>query len=217
MNNNLPEFPATESGPVGQVGPVGHQEIPGPSGPEEFPEDLRLPENGHGVQTAPPVMVIDEEAADPGLSDQHATQLDQAFGVKPFFWKHLPLAPFAIDREGDFMRHRELLGDAPLREVIRLPMALVPDALRVLWFCSHEPREWLMIPTHRQNDEGEWRRLDSQERAMIVEDKIRSWARENVSSTEQALAVETFYEIYQSAQSTRAISKPSEHSDRAKN
>lgn len=190
--------------------------------PPEYDEDLVVPvEDGRSTQLQPPVLLIDG-GEDPGHSEKHAVELDQSFGVKPFFWKDIQLAAFAIDREGDWNRHRELLGEAPLMEVIRIPMAMLPDALRVLWFLAVDPREWLLVPSMiQEEEEGEtrWRRLSGQERALLVEEKIRAWAQKHVSRKEGSEAVNLFYDIYQSAQSTRAVAKPSDarQEDKVKN
>jgi hypothetical protein len=185
--------------------------------PPEFDEDLNRPEDGRS-SVGNPVMFVDGCDDSDRANEAHAGEVNQAFGVKVFHWKDQALHPFAIDREGDWMRHRELLGEAPLREVILLPMAMLLDALRVLWFCSVDPAEWLTVP-YMSEVEGQWRRLTGQERALLVEAKIREWAATNVSRQEGSLAVDTFYDIYNSTQSTRATSKPGEHhrEDKAKN
>ncbi len=109
--------------------------------------------------------------------------------------------------------------EPPLGEIIRNAQSMLTDALRVLWFCAHSPREWLSIPSMIRDDEGNWTRQSTMDRALMLEDKIRAWSRENVANNEQAMAVSLFYEIFQSAYSTKAVPKPSEHSSatRAKN
>lgn len=174
-------------------------------------ENLSIIEDGRSQPMAPPVLVTDPHEPDAPQAEQHAAQISQAFGVRPFFWKDIQLAPFAIDREGDWMRHRELLGEPQLQEVIRIPHAVVPDALRVLWFCAHHPDTWLLEPSMLKDDKGEWRRVTGLERALNIEKKIRAWAAENVTRNEALLAVDVFYEIFNSAQSTRTAVKPSEH------
>lgn len=185
--------------------------------PPEFDQSLVTPENGRSTMTGEAVMILDPN----DIPDQNlrSLEVDAAYGVKPFYWKDTELAPFAIDREGDWMRHRELLGEPVLSEILAMYRAMLPDALRVIWFCIVEPSEWLKIPVMYQDDEGNWYRRTAQERALLVEDKIREWAQQNVSRTEGPLAVDLFYEIFKSAQSTRAVAKPSEHQreDKLKN
>jgi len=184
----------------------------------EHEENLTITEDGSSKGISAPIMIIDG-MEDAQTDSAHAGEVNQAFGIKPFHWKDTQLAPFAIDREGDWQRHREALGDPPLSEIIRNAQAMLNDALRVLWFCAHEPKEWLAIPSMSRNEDGNWTRLTTIERAILVEDRIRAWSRENIANTEQAMAVSLFYEIFQSAYSTKAVPKPSEHSSasRAKN
>jgi hypothetical protein len=184
---------------------------------EEHEENLAITEDGLSKGISAPVMIID--SGDDGAGDKHASEVNQSFGIKPFFWKDIQLAPFAIDREGDWQRHREAMGEPPLSEIIRNAQAMLNDALRVLWFCAHEPKQWLSIPSMSRDEEGNWTRLSTLERALLVEDRIRAWSRENISNSEQAMAVSLFYEIFQSAYSTKAVPKPSEHSSasRSKN
>lgn len=183
----------------------------------EHEEDFTLPEPESSSETVP-VMVID--GASEEAENTKAEEVQNAFGALPFFWKDKELAPFAIDREGDWLRHREMIEDAPLDEVIRKPFAMVPDALRLLWFLSHEPNEWLGIPGMKEietEDDGtRWIRLTGKDRALALEAKIRAWANNNVAHSEATTAVGLFYDIYNRAQMTRAVSKPSERHDAQK-
>lgn len=186
--------------------------------PPELTEDLGPVESGISQVMASPVPFIDPDEDQPAVQ-RVATEVNQAFGVTSFFWKDLELKPFSISREADWMRHRELLGDAPLKEVISLPFAVLPDALRVLWFCAVDPQEWLSIPGMVQEDIEEkmvWRRLTGQEKAFLVEAKIREWADQHVTRAEGPLAVTLFYDIYNSSQGTRAVAKPGEHHSETK-
>lgn len=186
------------SGPKGEAGPHGCI---------EHEENLTITEDGTSKAISAPVMIMDDDTP---AADRHASDVDAAFGVTPFFWKGKQLAPFAIDREGDWQRHREIMGDPQLHEIIRTPQSMVMDALRVIWFCAHDPREWLCIPSMVMDEDGAWTRRTAQDRALVIEEKIRAWSRENVANTEQAMAVSLFYDIFQSAQKTRAVAKPSE-------
>jgi hypothetical protein len=184
--------------------------------PKEHEEDFTLPESESSAIAAP-IMVIDGVTNDESAKPE---EVQNAFGAAPFFWKEKELAPFAIDREGDWLRHREMLEDAPLDEVIRKPFAMVPDALRLLWFLSHEPNDWLGIPGMKEvetEDGGtRWIRLTGKDRAIELETRIRAWANENVTHSEATMAVGMFYDIYNRAQTTRAIAKPSERHDAQK-
>jgi len=178
--------------------------------PPEVDESLTIEENGLSQPVSEPLRMIVDDHEEEVATTQRQTEVSHAFGVPVFHWKDLPLAPFAISREGDWMRHRELLGSDPLEEIISNPRAMLPDAIRVLWFCAVDPAEWLTIPSMKMED-GFWQRLTGQERALLLEAKIRTWGEEHVLRTDAKLAVDTFYDIYQSTQSTRAVAKPSEH------
>jgi hypothetical protein len=184
----------------------------------EHEENLTVNEDGISKGIATPVMIIDG-MEDAQTDTAHAATVSEAFTAKPFHWKDKELAPLAIDREGDWQRHREIMGDPQLHEIIRNPQSMVIDALRVIWFCAHDPKVWLSIHSMVMDDEGNWTRRTAQEKALVLEDKIRQWSRDNVANNEQAMAVSLFYDIYQRAQSTRAVPKPSEHSNeqRSKN
>lgn len=192
--------------------------------PETVEESFALPERDAATTPAPPVPVmILDDGDDSEATKKRASEVDAAFGGLPFFWKDKQLAPFAIDREGDWLRHRELMEDSPLDEIIRLPFAMLPDALRVLWFLSHEPKEWLGIPGMKEietEDGGSrWVRLTGKERALILEEKIRTWGAANIAHSEATTAVMLFYDIYTRAQGTRALAKSGERHDdhKAKN
>lgn len=193
------------------------QFAPVPDG-EAVPETFAIEETIPLAAAAAPVPVMHVDGESDGMDSQaKAAEVDAAFGSRPFFWKEKRLAPFAIDREGDWLRHRELLEDPPLSDVIRLPFAMVPDAVRVLWFLSHDPSEWLNIPGMKQVDAGDgelrWIRMSGKERAILLEEKIRTWGAAEVANHEGSLAVKLFYDIYHSAQTTRAIAKPHERHD----
>lgn len=160
-----------------------------------------------------------DSAADDVAAGEHHQHITATFDAKAYHWKNQPLAPFAISREGDWRQHRAALGAPPLEELIFKPEAMIPDALRVLWFLSHEPREWLSIPAMRQDDQLGWHRRGAQEMALELEAKIRAWADENIDGDEYALAVGLFYDIFNRTRETRTTVRPDKHHDpeRAKN
>lgn len=187
-----------------------------PAAPESFSLDETIPLHPPSdAMRSTPLMVIDE--AEDDASGHKAEQINRDFGALPFFWKEKQLAPFAIDREGDWLRHRALLGEPDLDEVIRIPSAMLTDALRVLWFLSHDPAEWISVSDMKAVDDGEggqrWVRMTGRERALIIEGKIRAWSGEHVQPQEGMTAVLLFYDIYNRAHSTRAVAKPHEKED----
>lgn len=182
--------------------------------PPEIAEDLSISDSGRAVQMAAPVVL--EDADDDIQIEQRAQVVDKAFGVKPFFWKGQQLAAFAIDREADWMMHRELIGEPPIFEILSRQTAMLADALRVLWFLSHDPEAWLRIPTMAKDETGQWRRISGLDRAIIIEAKIREWAAANVSANEGPLAVDLFYDIWCSSRETQATAKPGDHHEESR-
>jgi len=183
--------------------------------PPSITEDIGAESAGTSTQAVAPILKDDpQDEIDLGRRE---SEVNQAWGCKLWHWKEKQLAPFAIDREGDWLRHRELLNEVPLAEIIGKPQLMLNDALRVLWFLAHEPVEWLNIPSMRYDgEEAGWHRLSAFDRAYLLELKIREWSAANVRREEGALAVQVFYEIYSSAHETRAVAKPGERHDSAR-
>jgi hypothetical protein len=124
------------------------------------------------------------------------------FLAKSFQWRDQKLAPFAIDRESAWHLHRFCLGAPDLTEVAVDTGAFLPDALRMIWFCSQEPEAWLSMPSGRWEDQdGErvWKKLSSRERAIQLELKITAWANEHVAAKEIPEIVDLAYAVYTSA------------------
>lgn len=136
-------------------------------------------------------------------------QEQQAFSAHQRTWQGIPLAPFAVDREAEWMLHRQQVGAPPLPEIIQDVGAMALDAMRVLWFCAHDPKEWIEAPDGEQvKDEligFRWRRFTPKERAAKLEARIREWAKDTITGATIPDAVSLFYEIFSSAHSTRAI------------
>jgi hypothetical protein len=174
---------------------------------------LNLESNGFSVPASAPIMMDDDVPTD---GQDKKTEVDEAFAARPFFWKLFKLAPFAIDREGDWLRHRVMLQEPSLDELIREPNAMMADVARVLWFLTHEPEEWLALPSMKQLGEAEdyrWVKLSAFDRAMVLELKIRAWSIEHIHHSEAVQALALFYDIYQRAQATRATSRPNAQHD----
>lgn len=166
--------------------------------------------SGHAQPMAAPMPFEDE--SDAAAIAQRTQEVAAAYAVAQHDWKGRPLAPFAISREADWLLHRSALGCPPLEQLITTPQAMLSDALRVLWFLSHEPAEWLARPSMKEV-EGRWKIRSAQERALEIEQAIRDWADQHVSNDEHALAVMLFYDLYNGNRETRTAVKPAkEHS-----
>lgn len=185
---------------------------------------VAAPEAENGLSTAM-ATGMGATFTDAGEEDEQREEQTEAVAAAyggttaPRFWKEIPLAPFAISREADWRQHRTALGAMPLEDLITQPQALVPDALRVLWFLAHDPAEWLSTPSMEIADAGtaneRWVRRTAQAMAMTVERKIRAWADAHISGAEHALAVQVFYDIFNSSQVTKTIVKADKHHSEA--
>jgi len=189
---------------------------PAPAGSHghESPENLTIEENGLGRPVADPIMLDDCPDTEP--EETKTSSVNAAFTAQPFFWKNIQLAPFAIDREGDWLRHRETLHEPDINELLSEPNAMMPDVCRLLWFLSHEPVEWLSMPGMKQLGEDQnfrWVKLTAYERALALEMRIREWAVDHIDHNDGVMAMQLFYQIYQRAQATRATALPHETHD----
>ena len=140
---------------------------------------------------------------DPGDSADTPSPEATAFQTEQRTWKGTPLAPFAIDREGAWMLHRHMVGAPPLPDIIENVGAMALDAIRVLWFCAHEPNEWLAAPDGERAADLTWHKFTPTERAQRLEQRISEWSREHITGAEIPEAVSTFYELFSAAHSTR--------------
>jgi len=170
--------------------------------------------SGHAKPMAAPMPFQDD--ADAIAASQRTQEVEAAYACQPFTWKDQQLAPFAISREGDWIQHRIALGCPPLDQLIGTPALMIADAYRVLWFCAHEPKEWLHQPTMKQDEAGQWHTVSLMDRAIALEERIRQWADEHILPVEQVLAVNLFYDIYNRAHTTRTAIKPHPHHDATK-
>jgi len=143
------------------------------------------------------------DITDPGDSADAPSPEAIAFQSEQRTWKGTPLAPFAIDREGAWMLHRHQLGAPPLPEIIDNIGAMALDAMRVLWFCAHDPKEWLAAADGERGADLTWHRFTHAERAQRLEQRIAAWGRENIGGDEIPAAVSMFYDLFSSAHSTR--------------
>lgn len=158
---------------------------------------------------APLPPATDAETAAVAAQGEHIATV---YGMWPQMWKDVPLAPFAISREGDWRQHRAALGCAPLEDLVFKPEAMLPDALRVLWFLAHDPAEWLAVPSMKEA-EGRWINRTAQEMAFEIETKIRAWADQHVDGNDHALAVALFYQLFNASREARVTVKPDKHHD----
>lgn len=159
-----------------------------------------------------PADIID---TDPEASAAQETAA--AFSAPAFRWKDITLHPFAIGRESAWMLHRHMIGAPELNDVITNVGAVLPDALRVLWFCAHDPAEWISAPGGEMADGITFLRFTPAERAQRLEMRITEWSSDLVDGSEINSAVSLFYQLLTTAHSTRATHVSEGRSDTSKN
>lgn len=154
----------------------------------------------------PPAPIVIED--DPGQDQDHASRIthqevsrETAFQAIPFTWHGVALAPFAIDRESDWLLHRALIGAPYLGLVFEHASAFLADARRILWFCSHDPSAWLTPSA-------------AEDRAVALEQRIRTWGNAHIHPGEQIEATTLAFSIYNRAHTNRALVKPDPHDKR---
>lgn len=116
-----------------------------------------------------------------------------AFQSAAFYWKDQPLQPLAISREADWLLHCHQIGLPPLSGDLSSHSAtFFPYAIRLVWFCAHEPKEWLGAG-----------------RASFGLDKvIRNWADAHVLPGDQPAFIKLAWDIYDRAYLNKAVPQP---------
>lgn len=199
--------------------------LPGYATDAPLPPPVTLPESELPraiVEDTPPVGTFQaqvfEDSVHDGLQEKRELERQLAFQARPFTWRGKQLAPFAIDREGDWLLHRALIGAPALPIVFGQGSAFTLDACRILWFCSHDPREWQQPSLDLQTQVDDIERTP-QELAWDLEHRIRAWAVEHIPAGSQTEAVTLAFAIFNRAHTTRATVKPDcpENDERAGN
>jgi hypothetical protein len=162
------------------------------------------------ADTPPPGTIqpqVFEDSVNDRLQEKRELERQLAFQARPFTWRGQQLAAFAIDREGDWLLHRALIGAPPLPIVFGQGSAFTLDACRILWFLSHDPREWQQPSRDLQAQVDDIERTP-QELAWDLEHRIRAWAVEHIPDGSQTEAVTLAFAIFNRAHTTRATVKP---------
>jgi hypothetical protein len=77
---------------------------------------------------------------DPDLAAQ--TAREESFTSEDPTWQGKPLHPYSSGRESLFIQLRAAAGAPPLSQAVATTDDFFPDAIRVLYLCSHTPEEW---------------------------------------------------------------------------
>lgn len=116
------------------------------------------------------------------------TAREEAFTAAPFHWRGMPLHALAVSRESDWLIHcRRCKYDPPSESFT------MAHAVRLLWFCAHEPATWL----------AHWT-AGGAVATILLEEKIRQWADEHIPPGEQVAALRLASDIYDRAYISRA-------------
>lgn len=111
---------------------------------------------------------------------------EEAFAAAPFLWKDLSLHPLSIGREGDFLIHCRRIGLPPLAAAMKSTETFLSHAIRILWFCAHEPESWLAFWMKREG-------------SFLLDLVIREWADKHILPGEQDQVVGLALDIFDRA------------------
>lgn len=155
------------------------------------------------LYSAPDPAIFTDPADEARAAESADLAQQKAVAATPFEWKGRLLAPFAISREADWRLHRLLIGAPPLSIALHDVNSSWADALRVVWFCLHEPETWLHMPPVPVSDDSDDRDLATR-RALAVEIAIRKWADAEIRNGEMNEVLNLFFAIFNRAHSTHA-------------
>jgi hypothetical protein len=120
-----------------------------------------------------------------------------------FHLQGTPLSPFAVDRESAWHLHRAQLSAPPVQQLGTLG-EWGQDAIRILWFCSHEPSDWINAPMGQRVD-GQWVRYTPEQRAANLEIKMTEWSQSALAGSALPEIVNLALAILASASKNRAV------------
>lgn len=151
--------------------------------------DMSAGEDGEiaAMPPAPPIVMDDVQA------EMEEREREAAYSEEPE-WKGELLQPFSFSRKSLFYSHRVSMGAPHLLEVLGDSMAFLGDALRILYFCAHDPAEYRHLRAKPE----------------LLQDAIDAWSDEQVESEEDALeAVTTALTLYNASEVNKAEAVPS--------
>lgn len=108
---------------------------------------------------------------DPLMAEEQARA--ESFAAEEAQWGEKKLEPYTSGREGLFSQLRLAAGALPLGRVVDDMDAFFPDAVRILYLCSHTPEEWRGL------------RGD----LLVWQEKIEEWGNEHVPLAKKSEAV----------------------------
>lgn len=115
----------------------------------------------------PPAEPVIHEDTQPAALPQAAGEIpqpaDDPDSPEVFTWRGVRLHPFTTSRAGLFAQHRLAVGSPNLYLVIDDVDGFLADAVRILWLCSHTPKDWSSLrcdPSAFQSVIDQWADAD---------------------------------------------------------
>jgi hypothetical protein len=136
------------------------------------------------------VIAADEAGAE--IERAAEERREQAFDAN-HEWHGTKLHAWTVGREQLYFRLRAVDAAVPLHVALQNPESFLGDAIKILYLCSHEPREW--------------RDLLTDVRAFV--EAINVWAEDHVKRDEQSDVIDLANRILTDADSTKAVLRPS--------
>lgn len=143
------------------------------------------------------------EEIDSGHDPAQAAR-ESAFSAPAFHWKDMPLHPFAIAREADWMAHCRRIGLPPVADAALDPELFLGHAIRLIWFCAHPPETWLAP------------RMNPMLHPFALESVIREWVDKHIRAADHIAAMNLAIAIYDRAHQNQPIAETSADSDAGK-
>jgi len=136
---------------------------------------------------------FDDDIVGQQLAEAAAAERQTAV-LSSHHWRGTTLHPFSIRRETLYFRLRALNDSLPIHLVRKHPESFLQEAIILLWLCLHTPEDWNPM---RGN-------------AALLMEQIEHWADTHLQRADQMAAIELALQILSSADSTRAITRPSD-------
>lgn len=128
---------------------------------EEYEEEVRAPEAPRGR----------DRQAD-AAEEQDEKEREEAFDQVPM-WRGKPLLAWSLERERFFHSHRCAAGAPRLSRAVDDWDAFLLDALRILYFCHHEPEDFIGMGRDPMRLEAEIQKWGSEQVPRELEDEAR--------------------------------------------
>lgn len=151
---------------------------------------LSHPEKADADQAPAPVV---QRGATQDAEDDAEQAREAAFNREGYEWHGLPLIGLTSGRWSLFVQQRAAVTDLPFLDAM-MGDGWFADAIRILYFCATEPKDWA---GHRRDSLG-W------------QEEIERWADQHVPLHERIAAEALAFQIYQDSNINRHVVAPPE-------